>query len=162
MLKMSLLTVPKMYPLNILKYLIELIKRNYTRTCACIVARWWGGFSPPRGEGWGFGRNAGHGVLCAPIGAEKVEIETVRRFACTAADVQQEKAGKGEFAFEQPFSAWDKKKPRQRGLLWKESGFEKWGKVSILLKNPLFIRGPSGFKSRRLNHGSSQICLNEK
>ena len=34
----------------------------------------------------------------------------MRRFACTAADVQQEKAGKGEFAFKQPFSAWAKEK----------------------------------------------------
>ena len=94
--------------------LIETLNRNFTRTCACIVARWWGGGAPPRGEGWGFGRNAGHGVLCAPIGAEKVEIETVRRFACAAADVQQEKAGKGEFAFEQPFSAWAKEKRLRR------------------------------------------------
>ena len=48
-------------------------------------------FRRPERKGWGFGRNAGGGVLCAPIGAEKVEMETARRFACAAADIEQGK-----------------------------------------------------------------------
>ncbi len=68
------------------------IDKYYYRACACEGAHLARGppGKPDVRKGWGFGRNAERGVLCAPIGAEKVEIETAGSFSCAAADIRQE------------------------------------------------------------------------